>query len=93
MEMDMRRVWTQAMQRRLDELYEDKKLYKDRERQILLGEAQSYTIGPRSKSNYQLSIEQIRNTLKQIQAEIDELESIKVGKHARKAFTVIPRDL
>lgn len=58
---------------------------------MLTGTAQSYSLGSRSKSNYSMSIAEIREAINKLEAEIRELEGLISGGGVRKVVNVIPR--
>ena len=66
-------------------------LYYEQEKKMLTGGAQSYSIGSRSKTNYQMSLGQLRDAIKTIEDEIRELEGLLSGCKSRKVVSVIPR--
>lgn len=57
---------------------------------LVEGKVKSYQIDDRTLTRLDLSAlaEEIRTT----ESEVDELEALLSGKHARKAYAVIPRD-
>jgi hypothetical protein len=67
------------------------RLYYDQEAKMLTGGAQSYSLGSRSKTNYQMSLDQLRAAIKQLEDEIRELEGLISGCNSRKVVSIIPR--
>lgn len=65
--------------------------YLSMEEKMLTGTAQSYSLGSRSKSNYSMSIAEIREAINKLEAEIRELEGLISGGGVRKVVNVIPR--
>ena len=68
------------------------KLYRAKEKQMLEDSVQSYTVGTRSLRKYDMDLSNIRSAIKELEREIDQLESQLDGSNARKAVGVIPRD-
>lgn len=66
-------------------------LYLEMEKKILTGSPQSYNIGSRSKTNYSMTPDQIRDAIKTLEDEIAELEGLLSGVKARKVISIIPR--
>lgn len=67
-------------------------MYRAAERKILSGEVQSYGIGSRNLSRYQLDLASIRDEIERLEEEIDELNAQLEGCKARKAVAAVPRD-
>lgn len=57
---------------------------------LLKGQVQSYTIGSRNLTKFDL--EELRKTVTDLEKEVDALESVLSGGTRRKAVGVIPRD-
>ena len=57
---------------------------------LLSGEVQSYTIGSRSLTKFDL--EPLQDTIAKWEKEVDELEAQLAGYKKRKSVGVIPRD-
>lgn len=57
---------------------------------LLKGQVQSYTIGSRNLTKFDLS--ELEDTILKWEKEVDELESVLSGGKRRKAVGVIPRD-
>lgn len=66
-------------------------LYYAQEEKMLTGGVQSYGIGSRNLARYNTDLAQIRSAIKELEAEIEELEGLLTGNKSRKAFGVIPR--
>lgn len=66
--------------------------YLARETEMLTGGVQSYGIGSRNITRYNTELSQIREAIKELEAQIAELEAQLNGKASRKAVGVIPRD-
>ena len=75
----------------LEDKRERLKLYKDMEKKMLTGGAQAYSVGSRSKTNYSMTSDQVRAAIKELEAEIEELERLISGNKSRKIVSVIPR--
>ena len=45
----------------------------------------------RSKTNYNMSLSEIRTAIQKLEEEIDELEGLISGKSSRKVMSIIPR--
>jgi hypothetical protein len=68
--------------------------YQKRELLMLSPEGvQSYGIGSRNVARYNTDLATVRNAIKELEAEIEELENSLNGIRPRKAFGIIPRDL
>ena len=57
---------------------------------LLNGQVKSYAIGSRNLTRFDLP--QLEDTIKSLEKEVDELESVLNGGKRRKAVGVIPRD-
>ena len=57
---------------------------------LLSGEVQSYTIGSRSLTKFDM--ETLQDTIEKWEKEVDELEAQLAGYKKRKSVGVIPRD-
>lgn len=77
--------------KQLKEKQERLQLYKDMEIKMLTGSAQSYSFGSRSKSNYSMSLSEIRAAIAKLEEEIEELEGLISGRKSRKVMSIIPR--
>lgn len=66
-------------------------LYLEQEARMLAGGVQSYGIGSRSLARYNMDLDRIRSSIKELQEEIDSLEDALDGK-ARRAVAAVPRD-
>lgn len=82
----------QRLQEQLQEKKERRQLYLYRERVMLKGGVQSYGIGTRNLSRYNTDLAQIRAVIKELDAEIEELENILSEEPARKRVSLIFRD-
>lgn len=58
---------------------------------LLSGQVQSYSIGSRSLTKFDLKT--LREEIRKLEEEIDQLEGMLEGGSRRKAVRVIPRDL
>lgn len=80
------------IQRKLDKINERLDYYYEKEKALLTeGGVQSYTIGGRSVSRYQYSLN-IKSQIEDLENERDELENLLAGIRPRKAIGVVPRD-
>lgn len=77
---------------KLNEAKERRKSYIAREKEMLNGGVQSYTIGSRSLSRYNTDLASIRATIKELDEEIATLEAQLHGCRPRKSVGVVPRD-
>ena len=80
------------LRRKIADLNARLDLYKAAERKILSGDVQSYGIGSRNLSRYQLDLGAIRDEIEKIEEQIDELQAELDGCKARKAAAVVIRD-
>lgn len=67
-------------------------LYYKREAEMLDGGVQSYGIGSRNLARYNTDLAQIRAAIKELEAEVSNLEGQLTGQKPRKAVGVVPRD-
>ena len=67
------------------------KLYLDMEEKMLTGSPQAYSVGSRSKTNYSMSPDQLREAISKLEEEIEELEGLLSGNKSRKSVSIIPR--
>lgn len=58
---------------------------------MLTGSAQSYNLGSRSKTSYNMSLSEIRTAIQRLEEEIEELEGLISGKSSHKVMSIIPR--
>ena len=82
---------TERYKKQLLEKQERLQLYKDMEVKILTDNAQSYSLGSRSKTNYNMSLSEIRTAIQKLEEEIEELDGLISGKSSRKVISIIPR--
>lgn len=82
----------EEIQKELEALRERLAAYRARELEMLRGGVQSYGIGSRNVSRYSLDLGAIRDTIKDLEQQIAELESLLCGGNVRKAVGVIIRD-
>lgn len=62
------------------------------EEKMLTGSTpQAYSIGSRSKTNYSMSLDQLRVAIEKLEKEIRELENLISGKKSLKMRGVVPR--
>ena len=66
-------------------------LYYAQEEKMLTGGVQSYGIGSRNLARYNTDLAQIRSAIKELEAEIEELEGLITGNKSRKCVGIIPR--
>ena len=82
---------TEKYKKQLQEKQERLQLYKDMEVKMLTGSAQSYSLGSRSKTNYNMSLSELRAAIQKLEEEINELEGLISGTRSRKCVAIIPR--
>ena len=82
---------TEKYKKQLLEKQERLQLYKDMEVKMLTGSAQSYSLGSRSKTNYNMSLSEIRTAIQKLEEEIQELEGLISETRSRKCVAIIPR--
>ena len=58
---------------------------------MLTDSAQSCSLGSRSKTNYNMSLSEIRTAIQKLEEEIEELEGLLSGSKSRKCVAIIPR--
>ncbi len=68
-------------------------LYLDHEAKILTGGVQAYGYGPRSVTKYNTELGTVRKAIKELEAEILDLERKLDNKKPRKAVGIVPRDV
>ena len=66
-------------------------LYIQQEKKMLTDGVQSYGIGSRSLTRYNTDLSQIREAIKELKKEVEELEGLLNGNKSRKSMAVIPR--
>lgn len=76
----------------LEEKRERRKLYLDREKVMLTGGVQSYGIGSRNLARYNTDLATIRETIKELSTEIDELEAMLNNEPRRKRVGLVFRE-
>ena len=79
--------WTEERDKKQERL----NLYYEMEAKMLSGSALSYSLGSRSKTNYSMSPDQVRNAIEQLEKEIQELDGLISGQKSRKVVSIIPR--
>ena len=88
----MKRLTRPQIMRRLEKINERLESYYAKEKELMSADGiQSYTIGSRTISRYQLS-SNIKEQIGQLEDERDELENLLNGIHPRKAMAAVPRD-
>lgn len=76
----------------LEEKRDRRKLYLDREKVMLTGGVQSYGIGSRNLARYNTDLSTIRETIKELSTEIDELEAMLNNEPYRKRVGLVFRE-
>lgn len=76
----------------LEEKRERRRAYIEREKTMLTGGVQSYSIGSRNLSRYNTELAQIRAAIKELEAEIKELEAKLDELPTRKRVGLVFRD-
>ena len=66
-------------------------LYINQEKKMLTDGVQSYGIGSRNLTRYNTDLAQIREAIKELKKEVEELEGLITGNKSRKCVGVIPR--
>ena len=88
----MKRLTRPQIMRRLEKINERLESYYAKEKESMSADGiQSYTIGSRTISRYQLS-SNIKEQIGKLEDERDELENLLNGIHPRKAMAAVPRD-
>lgn len=82
----------EKLEARLIELQEDRKSVRSAIRNILEGKAQSYGVGTRNKSAYNMSLSELRFYLKEIEDKISEVENQLNGGGPRLMLSFVPID-
>ena len=78
---------------KLERKKERLQLYYNKEAEMLSPKGvQAYGIGSRNVSRYQFDLKNLRDQIKQLENEIDELEGNLSGAKPRKAVAIVPRD-
>lgn len=67
-------------------------LYLKREKEMLDGGVQLYTIGSRNLQRYQTTLSSVQAEIDKLQKKVDQLEAELTGGSARRAVGVVPRD-
>ena len=80
----------EVIKTRLETKKEQLELANDAYSKLLSGQVQSYAIGSRNLSRFDLT--KIEDSIKKLEKEIDSLEEQLRGSKKRKAVGVIPRD-
>lgn len=75
----------------LEKKQERLELYYAQEEKMLTGGVQSYGLGSRNVAKYNTDLAQIRTAIKELEAEIEELEGLISGKKSRRCVGVVPR--
>lgn len=76
---------------RITELHQDREDCKQAISNILKGKAQSYGVGTRNLSRYNVSLGELRAYLTQIEKEIAELEAALAAGSRRYGYEFVPR--
>ena len=76
----------------LREARERRQLYLDREKVMLTGGVQSYGIGSRNLARYNTDLAQIRDAIKELTEQIEELEGLLSEEPSRKRVGLVFRD-
>ena len=71
---------------------ERRQLYLDREKVMLTGGVQSYGIGSRNLARYNTDLAQIRDAIKELTEQIEELEGLLSEEPSRKRVGLVFRD-
>lgn len=83
----------EKLEARLSELQEDRKSVRSAIRNILEGKAQSYGVGTRNKSAYNMSLSELRTFLKEVEGKISEVEKQLNGGGSRTLLSFVPVDM
>ncbi len=79
--------WTADLNKKKERL----ELYYQMEEKILTGSPQAYSLGSRSKTNYNMTPDQLRAAIEKLETEIEELEDLVSGTKSRKVISIIAR--
>ena len=82
----------EKIKEKLEEKKARRSAYLDRETEMLRGGVQSYGIGSRNLTRYQTDLSNIREAIKELEKEIEQLEKQLSGRTNRRALGVVPRD-
>lgn len=82
----------EAIAKQLEIKQERLAIYLAREKEMLTGGVQSYGVGSRNLARYQTDLGIIRDSIKELEADIALLEGQLSGRSVRKAVGVVPRD-
>lgn len=82
----------ETIQTELTQTRERLELYLAREKEMLSGGVQLYTIGSRNLQRYQTSLAAVQAEIDKLRKRIGELENELAGGSSRRALGVVPRD-
>lgn len=80
------------LERKLEELLKDREEIRSSIRDILRGKAQSYGVGTRNKSSYNMTLSELRSFLKDVEGQIAVVKSQLGGGGARRLVFMVPVD-
>lgn len=82
-----------AIEEKIERKKKRLELYYAKEEEMLSPKSvQSYGIGSRNASRYQLDLKNLREQIKELEAEIEELQGMITNNKPRRAVAIVPRD-
>lgn len=82
----------EQIKKKIEEKQERLTAYKEQELRMLKNGIQSYGIGSRNLARYSFDLEKLKNTITELETEIDTLENQLNGGGQRKSVGVVIRD-
>lgn len=90
--MKMMNARKAELERKLEELLQDREDVRAAIRDILRGKAQSYGVGTRNRSSYNMTLSELRAYLRDIEGQIAVVRSQLGGGGARRLVFMVPVD-
>jgi hypothetical protein len=82
-----------AIEEKLERKKKRLELYYEKEAEMLSPKSvQSYGIGSRNASRYQLDLKNLRAQIKELEDEVDELQGMLSNNKPRRAVAIVPHD-